>query len=651
VTRISACVLMAVGIASIGAAQEIHANIEPAARPEQGCTFRADPSQFLKAQARARQSIQERVKKLRAARYSEADGLAEGAAIVRRNFIDEEIFEKLQQAKVAPARLSSDEEFVRRIFLDLIGRIPSAAQVNEFVQSTASDKRDRLIDSLLGAPEFNDKWAVWFEDLVGMTEILSTSNRRPRIEGRNSFDRWIREQMQNNRSMTDIVKATLTATGNNYYTENGPASFVVLGSAAMGPVQDTYDLQLVKSVNSYLGVGHYDCLLCHSGRGHLDQISVWAARTTRSDAERMAAHFARTRLTAVPNTPQYQSPLFQSTDVQDVATGTYDLNTNSGNRPARAPFGTERSLTPEYRDGTKASGNWRAAFANKLTSDPLFGVNFANRLWKEFFGLALIDPVDSIDPDRLDAGNPPPSPWSLQPTHPALLQKLARLFMENDTNLRFLIRTMVQSSAYQLSSRYEGEWKADYVPLFARHYPRRLWAEEVHDAIVRATEVLPRYTWPKISADTVTRGTAASALPQSDPVSWAMQLPDTNEPRLTPAVRDFMASFTRGNRDTARRSSAGSILQELNLMNDNTMVLSKIRMANSPRLKDLARIADSGQLVDELWLTFLSRRPTESERAKAVGRLSKSTTAATRNTAIEDLAWVAINKVDFLFSY
>jgi hypothetical protein len=79
--------------------------------------------------------------------------------------------------------------------------------------------------------------------------------------------------------------------------------------------------------------------------------------------------------------------------------------------------------------------------------------------------------------------------------------------------------------------------------------------------------------------------------------------------------------------------------------------LSKIRMANSPRLKDLARIADSGQLVDELWLTFLSRRPTESERAKAVGRLSKSTTAATRNTAIEDLAWVAINKVDFLFSY
>jgi hypothetical protein len=645
---LSSCVLIAVGIAISAAAQEIGVGVDPAAQPEQGCTFRVDPTQFLKAQARVRQSIHDRVKKLAAARYSEADGLAEGAAIVRRNFIDEEIFGKLEQAKVAPARLSSDEEFIRRIYLDLIGRIPSAAQVIEFVQNTDSDKRDRIIDFLLAAPEFNDKWSVWFEDLVGMTEVLSTSSRRPRIEGRNSFDRWIREQMQNNRPMSEIVKATLTATGNNFYAENGPASFMVLGSAAMGPAQDTYDLQLVKSVSSYLGVGHYDCLLCHSGRGHLDQISLWAARTTRSDAERMAAHFARTRLAPAPNALQFESPLYQSTEVQDVATGSYNLNTNSGNRPSRTPVGTERSLTPEYRDGTRAGDNWRAAFADKLTSDPLFGVNFANRLWREFFGLALIDPVDSIDPDRLDPGNPPPAPWSLQPTHPALLQKLAQQFMNNDTNVRFLIRQIVQSSAYQLSSRYDGEWKVDYVPLFARHYPRRMWAEEVHDAIVRATEVLPRYTWPKVSADTMARGTAVA---QSDPVSWAMQLPDVNEPRGTAVVRDFMTSFNRGNRDTARRSSAGSILQELNLMNDNTMVLSKIKMANSPRLKELARIADNGQLVDQLWLTFLSRKPTESERGKAVNYLSKGTTPAVRNTAIEDLSWVAINKIDFLFSY
>ncbi len=274
--------------------------------------------------------------------------------------------------------------------------------MKEFIGSGAADKRDRLINELILAPEFNDKWSVWFEDVVGMTETLSTSARRPRIEGRISFDRWIREQMRNNRPMSEIATSTITASGNNYYTENGPASFIVLGSAAMGPVQDTYDLQLVKTVGAYLGLGHYDCLLCHSGRNHLEQLTLWGARGTRSDAERMAAHFARTRLSAVPNAAQNESPLYQSTEITDVDTGAYNLNTTSGNRPIRTAIGTQRSLAPEYRDGTPATGNWRAAFARKVTSDPLFGMNFANRVWKEFFGLALIDPVDTIDPDRLD---------------------------------------------------------------------------------------------------------------------------------------------------------------------------------------------------------------------------------------------------------
>jgi hypothetical protein len=630
-----------------GVAQDVHApEADPAPEqitPEQGCTFRSNPSGFLNAQRRIRDAVDRSVRKFSTARSAAV--ATPQAPILHRNFIDDEIFGKLDQLKVQPASVSSDEEFVRRVYLDIIGRIPSANDVKEFVGSAAVDKRDRLIDELILAPEFNDKWSVWFGDLVGMTETLSTSARRPRIEGRISFDRWIREQMQNNRPMSEIATSTITATGNNYYTENGPASFIVLGSAAMGPVQDTYDLQLVKTVGAYLGLGHYDCLLCHSGRNHLEQLTLWGARGTRSDAERMAAHFSRTRLSVVPNAAQNESPLYQSTEITDVETGAYNLNTTSGNRPNRTAIGTQRNLTPEYRDGTPAAGNWRIAFASKVTSDPLFGINFANRVWKEFFGLALIDLVDTIDPDRLDPAHPPAAPWTLQATHPELLQKLGKFFMERDTNLRELVKTIVQSSAYQLSSRYPGEWKADYVPLFARHYPRRIWAEEVHDAIVKATGVMPRYTYPLISADTVQRG---SQLPQSEPVAWAMRFPDVNEPRNTPAVRDFMTSFNRGNRDTARRSATGSILQQLNMMNDNTVVLTKIRVANSPTLKELAKASDNGQLVDELWLTFLSRVPGESERSKAIEYLNR---AASRNTAIEDLAWAAINKIDFLFSY
>jgi hypothetical protein len=616
--------------------------------PEQGCTFRAAPSAFLDAQSRAHQTINSRLKDFR--RSTAAPSNAE--PLERRNVIDFHVLGRLDELGVTPARLSTDQEFLRRVYLDVTGRIPSAPLVKAFVASTDSNKRDNVIDALVSSPEFNDKWAVWIEDLLGITERLSTSGRAVQVEGRNAFDAWLREKMSHNWSMTDIAKAVVTGSGNNYQFENGPANLMVASSVGMGPIQDTYDMMLVKTTNAFLGLGHYDCLLCHNGRGHTEQLSSWATRTTRADAHRMAAHFSRVRLSSVPNAVQYQNPLYNSTNVTEAATGTYDLTTTFGNRPNRTPYGTERNLQPEYRDGARASGNWREAFANKLTSDPLFAINLTNRIWKEFFGLAMIDPVDAVDPDRLDPNTPPKAPWTLQATHPELLQALAEDFRRNGTSLRELVKVIAKSSAYQMSSQYDGEWKAQYVPLFARHYPRRLWAEEVHDAIVQASGVTPQYSYLLVNNQTVAQGTPANSLPKSEPTPWAMKMPDINEPRYLNGVTNggavtFMASFTRGNRDTVRRAGSGSILQQLSIMNDNTVVLSRLKIGNSPNLRELAKITDNAELVDELWLTFLSRRPTEAERAKAVAHLGKGN----RNTAIEDLAWVAVNKMDFLFSY
>jgi hypothetical protein len=186
------------------------------------------------------------------------------------------------------------------------------------------------------------------------------------------------------------------------------------------------------------------------------------------------------------------------------------------------------------------------------------------------------------------------------------------------------------------------------VPLFARHYPRRLMAEEIHDAIVKATGVLPQYSWPIINAQTVTRG---AILPQSPAVNWAMQLPDVNEPRAnTGNARDFMAAFQRGNRDITQRSQSGTLLQQLFLMNDQ-VVTNRVRMGNSPVLQAISRLADNSTAVDELFLTFLSRMPTTQERQAAVGHLARARNTGERNTYLEDLAWVCINKVEFLFSY
>lgn len=129
-----------------------------------------------------------------------------------------------------------------------------------------------------------------------------------------------------------------------------------------------------------------------------------------------------------------------------------------------------------------------------------------------------------------------------------------------------------------------------------------------------------------------------------------MQLPGVNEPTNNGNVSAFLNFFLRGNRDTAFRSQSGSIQQQLALMNDQ-FVTNRNKVAASPILRDIARLTDNNQAVEELFLTFLSRKPSLKEQESAVQFLAKATTTAARNTAVEDLAWACINKVDFLFSY
>ena len=192
----------------------------------------------------------------------------------------------------------------------------------------------------------------------------------------------------------------------------------------------------------------------------------------------------------------------------------------------------------------------------------------------------------------------------------------------------------MESNAYQLSSRYDETWQDTYVPLFNRHFARRLDAEEIHDAIAKTSGVIPSYSVNFWAA----------------PMNWAMQFPDTSEPTGNGAVRTFLDTFARGNRETQRRLQSSSPLQELSMMND-AFVVSRIKMAASPALKEIAKITATPALVEEMFLTFLSRMPSDAEAAAAVTYISKGTTATLRNTYIEDLAWSLINKTDFILSY
>ena len=562
--------------------------------------------------------------------------------IPRRNFIDAEIFVAMDAGRVASAGLASDQEFVRRIYLDLTGRLPSSSDVRDFLASASDTRRDDLIESLLYSQEFGDYWSYWLSELVENTASSSNVNRQ--VWGRNAFYTWIRVAIAQEKSIKDFAWECIIGLGNNYDYETAPVNFVVGAVTPMGPSQDTYDTMLAKTAGRFLGLAHYDCLLCHNGRRHLDDISVWGAGVTRTQAQQMAAYFSRMRISGRTQTaPACQATAscqgdtyYQSYDVRNAASGSYDLNTTYGNRPNRVASGTTRTLTPAYRlgGGTYNGMGWRDSFAANMVGDPMFARNFVNRVWQHFFNMGLVDPVDTLDPARLDPDNPPPAPWALQATHPRLLVTLAQDFVDQGFQLKTLIRTIVRSSAYQLSARYPGEWKYDYIPLFARHYARRMEGEEVHDAIAKATGVPGSYTVGGFGA----------------PVAWAMELPEPLEPRSNSAVLAFMNSFYRGNRDQVKRSQSGSILQQLYLMND-AFVSTRVKVSASPKLKEVSQMANNRDVADELFLTFLSRYPSDAERAAAVARLAAATTAAARNTAIEDLAWVLINKVEFLFSY
>src|SRR5262249_13702280 len=135
----------------------------------------------------------------------------------------------------------------------------------------------------------------------------------------------------------------------------------------------------------------------------------------------------------------------------------------------------------------------RPQFARMLTTHPQFARATVNLIWKQFFGLGIVDPVDSFDMARQDPKATLPAQWTCQPTNADLLNALARDFGAHRFSLKHLMRAIARSSAYQLSSRLDGEWKQSYTPYFARHYVRQLTAEQLHDAISQATQVFGNY--------------------------------------------------------------------------------------------------------------------------------------------------------------
>lgn len=569
------------------------------------------------------------------------------------NTIDQYIFDALAQAGVAPAPATTDFEFVRRVYLDLTGRIPTADQTLTFVNDASPDKRAKLVDTLVGSPNWTDKWVMWFGDLY---KNNSRNTQIPRyIPGVMAFNTYVRNSLIANKPYDQMAREIISAQGTNSYTQ-GELNFLVGGVVGGGPVQDIFDQQLANTVETFLGISHMNCLLCHNGRGHLDQLSLWGYYQTRQQAWGMASMMSHTLASRTPVSRAAKQPYYWGLqNNMNVRRGAgfgagydfqndYPLNTQTGNRPPRGalvdPTNTQSS-TPRAKpayifDGTSpaAGEDYRAFLAKKITSDFQFARATVNYLWEYFFGIGLVNPSNQFDPMRLDPDNPPTdcpanSPCTLQASNPRLLNALAQDFINSGYDLRAMMKEIVNSRAYQLSSRYEGAWNDANQNLFGRKLVRRLWPEEIHDSIAQSSNIIPTYNNPNWG-----------------PQNWAMKLP---EPMNTPdgggVVSQFLDAFLRGNRDDEDRRPDGSISQALDLMNDN-FVMSRVRSNAPSSLIQTALKMPDDQLVNTLYWNVLSRYPTQAEMTAALANLKSN-----RAQEAQNLLWSLYNSVSFTFNY
>jgi len=574
--------------------------------------------------------------------------------------IDSYIWGDFKAQNITPAPPTTDWEFVRRVTLDLTGRIPTTQTVLNFVASTDPNKRANYIETLLAAPEWVDKWTMFYGDLLKNTVTYQTTGFTRFAQGRNALYSYINSSLKAGKPYNAMVTDLLSTTATDSYT-SGPINWLAGGYISNGPGtgQDTFDQMTANWADTFLGITYVNCLLCHNGAGHLTGINLWGSTTTRYQAWQLSSFVSHTMPQRVNYDQSNTNNYYWS--VQDNIKGfttDYALNTTTGNRPSRvAPTGCKAGqpcyyVPPQYifnGTGPNPGESYRVALAREVTSDFQFARAAVNYLWAYFFGMGLVDPPDTFDPARLDPNNPPPAPWTLQPTNAALLNALATHFVQNGYDVKATMREIVNSQTYQLSSRYNGTWNDAYEPYFARKYVRRLWSEEVHDAITISSGLFPS---SKNSSGTVVPGynfTGFSLDQGYAPPVYAMQFPDVVVSSGDGNADNLMNSFLRGNRDDQPRRQDGSILQALNLMN-NPFVESRLQYSGSTTSPLIVNNLNqtNANLINTLWLAILSRYPTSAETATATAALSKATN---RSQAVQDLVWSLYNKVDFVFNY
>ena len=507
----------------------------------------------------------------------------------RRNVIDDAVLGQLRRLNLKPSPRSSDSEFIRRVHLDVVGMLPTPEVTRAFLADPSETKRDAMIESLLAQPEFVDYWTYRLSDL------FLISGRKLRPDALKSYYKWLRGEMETGTPWDQIVRQVVSARGDTM--KNGATNFYSVHQDPETMAENVSQAFMSLSIN---------CAKCHN-----HPLEKW----TNDQYYSFANLFARVRAKGWGGDARSGNgarTLF-------IANRGDLIQPRTGKPQPPAPLDGQAIESDSPEDRREALAEWLTAPEN-----PYFTRSIANRVWANFFGRGIVEPVDDL---RVS------NPASNEP----LLEAISAHLVENRYDLKALMRLILQSETYQRTSAPLPENMGDQ-KYYSRYYPRRLMAEVLQDAITSVTRISPKYD--KITlADGSTQGTNFYR-----DGTRALQLFDSS------VTSYFLKTFGRNEREITcecERSNKPSMVQVLHLSNGDTLN-SNLRSEQS--CVNVMIPQSDEEIIEETYLLCLSRPPSDGERERLIAMFD-STPEKERRAAIEDLFWALMTSREFLFQH
>jgi hypothetical protein len=513
-----------------------------------------------------------------------------------KTVVDKFTSKKWRELGLVPSELCTDEVFVRRVFIDITGTLPTPKQVTDFVADKDANKRDKLVDQLLDSPEyayyFANKWA----------DILRVKRRQQpdRANGTFAFHDWIRQKVAADTPYSEFVRSILAANGTE--KKNPPTVWYKEIEKPENFVDDVSQVFLGQRLA---------CANCHH-----HPYEKWS----QDDYWGLAAFYGRvgTKNVVVPG---FDPNRGQATLQVIFTKPTGSVQNKRTGKPAdiKPLDGAPMTLSTE-EDPRQKLVDWMVEPKN-----PFFAKAVANRYWAHFFSRGIVDPLDDMR-----VTNPP--------SNPELLDALAQNLVENKFSLKALIKTICKSRTYQLSS-VPNDYNKNDKQAYARYYPKRLQAEVLFDALCQATDSPTRFNGLPTDKNAPNR---AIMLPDE---SFASYFLDVNgRPQRISACE-------------CERVNEANLAAVLHMLNSDEVQGKIVRVGG--RADKLVADADKrpdAEKVEELFLWVLCRKPTAEDTKAALEHIAKQAAKNTANpalgkkTAYENILWALLNTKEFWFN-